>query len=143
MAKYAQGKYTVKNPEKYMGKRVPTYRSSWEFAFMSFCDNNPAVLNWASEAISIPYFNPVKGRQTIYVPDFLVVYVDANQKRHSELIEIKPSTETTMEGARSYRDKLSVAMNMAKWAAADSWARANNMRFRVVTEFDIFKNQKR
>jgi TnsA endonuclease N terminal len=143
MAKYAQGKYTVKNPGKYIGKRVPTYRSSWEYTFMSFCDNNPAVLNWASEAISIPYFNPVKGRQTIYVPDFLVVYVDANQKQHTEIVEIKPSTEVTMESARSYRDKLMVAMNMAKWAAADSWARANNMRFRVVTEFDIFKNQKR
>jgi len=143
MAKYAQGKYTVKNPEKYIGKRSPTYRSSWEFTFMSFCDNNPAILNWASEAISIPYFNPVKGRQTIYVPDFLVVYVDANQKQHTEIVEIKPSTEVTMESARSYRDKLMVAMNMAKWAAADSWARANNMRFRVVTEFDIFKNQKR
>jgi hypothetical protein len=143
MAKYAQGKYTVKNPEKYIGKRNPTYRSSWEFTFMNFCDNNPAVINWASEAISIPYYNPVKGRQTIYVPDFLVVYVDANQKQHTEIVEIKPSTETTMESAKSYRDKLMVAMNMAKWAAADSWARANNMRFRVVTEFDIFKNQKR
>ena len=72
-----------------------------------------------------------------------MVYVDANQRKHTELVEIKPSTETTMESARSYRDKLSVAINMAKWAAADSWARANNMRFRVVTEYDIFKNQKR
>jgi hypothetical protein len=143
MAKYAQGKYQVKNPEKYMGKRLPNYRSSWEFTFMSFCDNNPAVLNWASEGVKIPYFNPVSGRQTIYVPDFLVIYVDANQRKHTELVEIKPSTETTMESARSYRDKLSVAINMAKWAAADSWARANNMRFRVVTEYDIFKNQKR
>ena len=143
MAKYAQGKYQIKNPEKYMGKRLPSYRSSWEFTFMSFCDNNPAVLNWASEGVKIPYFNPVSGRQTIYVPDFLVVYVDANQRKHTELVEIKPSTETTMESARSYRDKLSVAINMAKWAAADSWARANNMRFRVVTEYDIFKNVKR
>jgi hypothetical protein len=143
MAKYAQGKYTIKNPDKYVGRKSPTYRSSWEFTFMSFCDNNPAVINWASEAISIPYFNPVKGRQTIYVPDFLVVYVDANQKQHTEIVEIKPSTEVTMESAKSYRDKLMVAMNMAKWAAADSWARSNNMRFRVVTEFDIFKNQKR
>jgi len=143
MSKYANGKYTIKNPEKYVGKKVPTYRSSWEFTFMSFCDNNPAVLNWASESVSIPYFNPVKGKQTIYVPDFLIVYIDANQRQHTELIEIKPSTETTMESARSYRDKLMVAMNMAKWAAADNWARANNIRFRVVTEFDIFKNYKR
>lgn len=143
MAKYANGKYQVKNPEKYMGKRNPTYRSSWEFAFMTFCDNNPAVLNWASEGVKIPYFNPVSGKNTIYVPDFLIVYVDANQRKHTELVEVKPSTETTMESARSYRDKLMVAMNMAKWAAADSWARANNMRFRVVTEYDIFKNTKR
>ena len=126
-----------------MGKRLPNYRSSWEFTFMSFCDNNPAVLNWVSEGVKIPYYNPVSGKQTIYVPDFLVVYVDANQRQHTELVEIKPSKEATMESARSYRDKLMVAMNMAKWAAADSWCRANNMRFRVVTEFDIFKNQKR
>ena len=143
MSKFAQGKYQIKNPEKYMGKRLPSYRSSWEFTFMSFCDNNPAVLNWVSEGVKIPYFNPVSGKQTIYVPDFLVVYVDANQRKHTELVEIKPSKETTMESARSYRDKLSVAINMAKWAAADSWARANNMRFRVVTEYDIFKNTKR
>jgi hypothetical protein len=85
----------------------------------------------------------VSGKQTIYVPDFLIVYIDANQRQHAEVVEIKPSTETTMESARSYRDKLMVAMNMAKWAAADAWARANNMRFRVITEFDIFKNTKR
>lgn len=143
MAKYANGKFTVKNPEKYMGKRSPTYRSSWEFAFMNFCDNNPAVLNWTSESVKIPYYNPVSGKQTIYVPDFLIVYVDAKQKQHTEVVEIKPSTETTMESARSYRDKLSVAINMAKWAAADAWARANNMRFRVITEYDIFRNMKR
>ena len=81
MAKYANGKFTVKNPEKYMGKKSPTYRSSWEFAFMNFCDNNPAVLNWTSESVKIPYFNPVSGKNTIYVPDFLIVYVDANQKQ--------------------------------------------------------------
>ncbi len=143
MSKYAQGKYTIKNPEKYIGKKTPTYRSSWEFTFCSFCDNNPAVINWASEAIQIPYFNPVSGKQTIYVPDFLIVYTDAKQNKHTELIEIKPSKEATMETAKSYRDKLMVAVNMAKWAAADSWARANNIRFRVVTEYDIFKNVKR
>lgn len=143
MSKYAQGKYQIKNPEKYIGKKQPTYRSSWEFTFCSFCDNNPAVINWASEAIQIPYFNPVSGKQTIYVPDFLIVYTDANQRKHTEIVEIKPSKETTMETARSYRDKLMVAVNMAKWAAADAWARANNIRFRVVTEYDIFKNVKR
>jgi len=143
MSKYAQGKYQIKNLEKYMGKRLPTYRSSWEFTFCQFCDNNPAVLHWASEAIQIPYRNPVSGKQTVYVPDFLIVYTDANQRQHTEIIEIKPLKEATMETAKSYRDKLMVAINMAKWAAADNWARANNMRFRVVTEYDLYRNMKR
>lgn len=143
MSKYANGKYTIKNPEKYIGKRVPTYRSSWEFAFMSFADNNPAVTQWASESIQIPYFNPVLGRQTIYVPDFVIVYQDAGKKRHVEVIEIKPLEQTVIEAAKTLKDKYSVAVNFAKWAAADAFCKANNMRFRVVTEHDIFKNVKR
>ena len=143
MGKFSQGRFEMKNPAKYVGLKTPLARSSWEFVFMRMLDEHPGVQNWASESIKIPYRDPLTGRSTIYVPDFLIVYVDANQKQHTELVEVKPSTETTMESARSYRDKLSVAMNMAKWAAADSWARANNMRFRVVTEFDIFKNHKR
>jgi hypothetical protein len=143
MPKFASGKYVIRNPEKYIGKRAPTYRSSWEFTFCSFCDNNPAVVNWASEAITIPYKNPVTGKNTVYVPDFLIVYVDAKQRKHTELVEIKPLKEATMETAKTLRDKYSVAINLAKWAAADSWAKANNIRFRVVTEYDIFKNVKR
>ena len=71
MAKFAQGKFTLKNPDKYIEKRTPTYRSSWEWAIMNMCDNNPAIANWASEAVKIPYRCPLTGKQTIYVPDFL------------------------------------------------------------------------
>jgi hypothetical protein len=143
MSKYAQGKYQVINTEKYVGNRLPTYRSSWEFTFCTFCDNNISVLQWASESITIPYRNPVLGKQTIYVPDFLIVYVDANQKQHTELIEIKPAKEASMSAAKSLRDKYVVAVNMAKWAAADAFCRANGLKFRVVTEHDIFKNMKK
>ncbi len=76
MSKYAQGKYTVKNREKYVGRKEPTYRSSWEFSFMAFADNNPNILQWASEPFMIPYRNPFTGKNTIYVPDFMMVYVD-------------------------------------------------------------------
>ena len=55
MSKYSQGKYQILNPSKYSGKKEPTYRSSWEFTFMTFCDNNPAVEQWASEPVKIPY----------------------------------------------------------------------------------------
>lgn len=143
MAKYANGKYTVKHPEKYVGKRAPTYRSSWEFTAFTFCDNNPSILQWASESINIPYRNPVTGKQTIYVPDLLWVYIDKDQKQHVELVEIKPASQTTMEAAKSVKDKLSVAINMAKWAAAQNFCKAHGMVFRVITEYDLYKNVKR
>jgi hypothetical protein len=135
---YANGKFQIKNTEKYIGRGNPTYRSGWEFSFMQFCDNNPAILQWASESINIPYKNPFTGKNTIYVPDFLIIYVDANQKKHAEVIEIKPSTETTLESAKSPRDRAYVALNMAKWQAAAAWCKNQGLRFRVVTEKEIF-----
>lgn len=141
--KWLQGKYTIKNVEKYAGTKTPTYRSSWEFAFMQFCDNHPNIINWASEAIKIPYRNPLTGKQSIYVPDFLVVYQDKNGSQRTELVEIKPSSQATMEAAgKSRQNAAAVAVNSAKWQAANAWARRAGVTFRVVTEGDIFKNTK-
>ena len=141
---YAQGKFQIRNPAKYIGAGTPTYRSGWEMVFMQFCDNNPAILQWASEAINIPYRNPFTNKQTIYVPDFLIIYEDKNGQKHAEVIEIKPSTETTLESARSPRDRAYVALNMAKWQAANAWCKQQGMKFRVVTENEIFhKGNKR
>lgn len=142
-SKFAQGKYEVLNPQKYVGKGQPTYRSSWEFAFMNFCDKNPAVTQWASEAIHINYRNPFTGKNTIYVPDFLVMYVDKNGKQHGEVVEIKPSKETTLEAAKSQRDKAMVALNMYKWEAARKFCAAHGLVFRVVNENDIFHQGKK
>lgn len=142
--KWLQGRFVPKNPEKYAGTSTPTYRSSWEFAFMQFCDNHPNIINWASEAIKIPYRNPLTGKQTVYVPDFLVVYQDKNGGQRTELIEIKPSSQTTLESAgKSKRNVASVAVNTAKWQAAHHWAQRMGITFRVVTESDIFMNNKK
>lgn len=138
MAKYAQGYYTIKNKAKYIGNGSPIYRSSWEFAFMHFCDNDPAVLQWASEAIKIPYRNPFTGKNTVYIPDFLIVYIDANNTKHAEIIEVKPVNETTMEAARTMKDKAYVILNMAKWEAARNFAKMNNMKFKIISDNDIF-----
>ena len=119
--KYANGVYEIKNTEKYTGNKAPRYRSGWEHAFMRFCDNNPAIISWASEAIQIPYRNPLTGKGTVYVPDFVVVYQDKRGNKHAELI----------------------ALNHAKWEAAAKWAKHKGLRFRVVTEDDIFHNGKR
>ena len=93
MGKFAQGRFTLKYPEKYLGNKTPLYRSSWEFAFMKFCDESPAVTKWASESVKIPYKNPLTGKHTVYVPDFLIEYADRNGKPHVELIEVKPRKE--------------------------------------------------
>jgi len=143
MSKYAQGKFQLQNPSKYVGNKTPTYRSSWEFVFMQFCDNNPNVLQWASEAVHINYRNPLTGKNTIYVPDFLITYQDSNGNQKAEVVEIKPKKETTLEGAKNIRDQASAILNMAKWEAARQWCRAHNLTFRVVTEDMIFHQGKK
>ena len=145
MSKFAQGKFTLKNTEKYVGTKTPTYRSSWEHTFMMFCDNHPNIIQWASEAVQIPYRNPVTGKQSIYVPDFFVMYEDKNGNRRAEIVEVKPSSQATMEAAgKNNQNKLSVIVNTAKWQAAQIWCRRQQITFRVITEKDIFRQgQKR
>ena len=145
MSKFAQGKFTLKNTEKYVGTKTPTYRSSWEHTFMMFCDNHPNIIQWASEAVQIPYRNPVTGKQSIYVPDFFVMYEDKNGNRRAEIVEVKPSSQATMEAAgKNNQNKLSVVVNTAKWQAAQIWCRRQQISFRVITEKDIFRQgQKR
>ena len=142
MSKYIQGKYVVKNPNKYSGKRDPTYRSSWEWAFMSFCDNHPGVITWASESIHINYVNPFTNKSTIYVPDFFVVYQDKNGKQKAELIEIKPSNEILETVGKGIRNNAMAILNKFKWEAAQAWCKAQGITFRVITENDMFHNPK-
>jgi hypothetical protein len=138
MKKFAQGVYTVKNASKYVGRGNPRYRSSWEWAFMNFCDSNDHILQWASESISIPYRHPLTGKQTIYVPDFFITYRGRDNQVRAELIEIKPKKQSIIESKASSRDRAVVAVNYAKWDAAQRWARRNGVVFRVITEDQIF-----
>jgi TnsA endonuclease N terminal len=139
MAHFAQGKYNLKNPGKYIGNRTPTYRSGWEFAFMRFCDEHPAISNWASEAVKIPYRNPLTGKQTIYVPDFFIVYADKGGQKRVEVIEVKPENQTIKEKlGRSRHNQASWIVNQAKWEAARAWCKQQGIVFRVVNEHDIF-----
>lgn len=138
--KYNQGFFTPKNPKKLIGNQSPKYRSSWELAYMSFLDQHPNVINWASESIRIPYINPLTGKGSVYVPDFLVYYIDKNGRKHAELIEIKPEKERLVEKAKSRKDKLFLILNTAKWVAAQSFCAKNNLHFRVISETELFVN---
>lgn len=140
MSRWAQGKYTLMHPEKYVGTKQPTYRSGWELSFMRFCDNNESVLQWASESIAIPYRSPITGKMKQYVPDFLITYRTRNNQMRAELIEIKPKKQSVIESKMSSRDRAVVAVNYAKWDAATKWARRNGLTFRVITEDQMFHN---
>jgi len=142
--KFAQDFYKVKNPEKYLGNKAPRYRSSWELTFMQFCDNNPSVQEWASEPLQIPYRDPLTGKQTVYVPDFLIVYLDKNTRKHVELVEIKPANQMLREkvGKNAY-NQAQYIKNMAKWEAAAAWCKQKNIKFRVINEHDLFHTGKK
>jgi len=140
MSKFAQGPYTVKNAAKYVGKGVPRYRSGWELAFMRFLDNNDNVMQWASESIQIPYRNPITGKQSIYVPDFLITYRTRQNTLIAEVVEIKPKKQSVIESKMSNRDRMVVAVNYAKWDSASKWCARNGLKFRVINENDMFRN---
>ena len=128
-------------PDKYVGLKVPTYRSSWEWSFMRFCDTNESVQKWASEAVRIPYRDPLTGKTTVYVPDFFIQYVDKTNKIIVELIEIKPASQTILErvGKNKY-NQAQFVKNQAKWSAANIWCKQQGIKFRILNENDLFQN---
>lgn len=139
MAAYQQGEYQVKNGEKYVGKHIPKYRSGWELQFMRMCDNHPNVLAWSSESHRIPYVNPITGKRSTYVPDFFVIYVDAQGKRHAEMVEVKPSSQI-VGNAKGQYDQAMAVINEAKWKYAQQWCKQQGIGFRIITEKEIFNN---
>ncbi len=139
MAKFAQGRFEMKNPSKYVGTKAPLARSSWEFVFMRMLDEHQGVEKWASESIQIPYRDPLTGKYTIYVPDFFITYVDKNGSKHAEVVEVKPASQTLLENVgKSIYNQQQYVKNMAKWEAANKWCKQQGIKFRVVNEEHIF-----
>lgn len=144
-----KGKYNLINPSKYFGgdPNKIIYRSSWEFTCMQTFDKNPAIIGWGSETCSIPYMNPFTGRNTVYIPDFVVVYEDSRGRKKAEMIEVKPAKEVPglLESNKkiSRKDQMAQALNAVKWEAAMRFCRKRGLNFRVMTEFDIYTGLKR
>ena len=135
------GKYFPRHPKKYKGN--PTnivYRSSWEKKFMNWCDLTESVSEWQSEEFFIPYRSPIDGRVHRYFPDFFVKYRDANGKRRTMVVEVKPKKETKMPITNPKRRTKSwaysvrtYAVNQAKWKAAKEFCKDNNYEFKIMT----------
>lgn len=135
-----KGMFTPQYPQKYTGEYPIIWRSSWELEFMRYCDNHPDVMEWASEPTKIPYSNPLNGKQSIYIPDFLVTYRGKNKQQSIKLIEIKPLHEASEAYARNGKDVAIRARNEAKWGAATQWAARRGIDFLVLTEAEIYSN---
>ena len=74
------------------------------------------------------------------VPDFFIVYNGKGQKRIAELIEIKPNNQAKLENVgKNIQNQASYIVNKAKWEAAGKWCKHKGIRFRILTESDIFK----
>ena len=138
----AKGLYPVKNLNKYIGDpRKVRFLSSWERNFCVNCDTNPNIIQWGSEPFKIQYWNPIKNRVANYFPDFIIKYRDARGEVITEVIEIKPMKQSVTSKSMSTYDKLSLIVNHAKWQAAVAVCESHNIRFRVVTEQDLFRQK--
>jgi hypothetical protein len=142
--RFNQGFYQIKNPNKYIGLGTPRFRSSWELSVMQMCDENDAIHQWASESIKIPYRDPLSGKPTVYVPDFLVVFQDNKKQKRAEVWEIKPANQTLKERVgKNVYNQAQYVRNMVKWAAARAFCSQNGMKFRIITEHDLYHTGKK
>jgi len=144
--KYRQGVFRPQNAAKYIGKEKPVYRSGWELKFFRWCDNNPNVVEWASEAVIIPYLNPLDGKYHRYYTDGIVA-IKEGDKVSKYIIEIKPSEQLAIpvKGRKRmstmvYENKRYV-QNQSKWEAAKKWCDQRNFKFLILTEKELGINK--
>lgn len=136
-----QGKYELVNPSKYISKRLPNYKSSWEQQFMWLMDHHPYVLQWGYEAVPIPYKHPFKNKSepSIYYPDFFVSFINNKSATRHELIELKPLKLTSPDYAKTKQDKLTAAVNQVKFMSCVEWCKKNDVFFRLMTEKQLYE----
>jgi len=153
MGKYLKGKFTPKNPHKYRGD--PTniiFRSGWERQLMVYLDENPNVLEYASEEIAIPYVSPKDGRIHRYFPDFWIKVRRPDGTIREHIWEVKPSKEaiepkiktreqilqeSAAQKRRYYLDVMKYGINKRKWEAAEEYCKHKGWTFQIVTEKHI------
>ena len=155
--KYNQGKFVPRHPEKYRGNvNNITFRSSWELEYNRFLDNNPNILEWSSEEIPIMYLKPTTKKMHRYFPDYWIKYRNKKGEIIQEIIEVKPAKEaynaifliehnfealppTTSKNPKTRMyEQLTMVINAAKWKAAIKYCSKYGIRFRVVTEKQLF-----
>ena len=144
MAKYKQGKYLVKNPEKYTGDPTQViYRSSWEQRFMIWCDTNSNIIQWSSEETIIPYRCGTDNRIHRYYIDFQIKVKNKDGFLKTYLIEIKPNKERfppVYKGKQTKRyinESMTYIKNQSKWETATQYAKDRGYEFIILSEAEL------
>lgn len=139
-----KGKFTPKNPQKYIGDVSNiVYRSSYELKFMKWCDLNSSILQWNSEEIIVPYLNPLDKKIHRYFVDFAIKVKTKHGEIKKYLIEVKPFrfTHPPQVGKRKTKQYLQEIMqwevNQQKWKFASAYAQDQGWEFMVLTEKDL------
>jgi hypothetical protein len=145
--KYNQGPYHLINPGKYLGDpECIWYRSGWEYKMYFFLDNEPRVVHWNVEGMTIPYEIQVneKWETRRYHPDFYAEIQQLDGSLKKVAVEIKPHKETvppempkkitakSLEN-HEYRMKLFL-INFNKWKAAKAFCNKRGIEFHVMDE---------
>ena len=136
-----QGKFKIKNPNKYLGDYTNIYyRSSWELSVMLWCDNTPQISQWSSEEVVIPYLCPTDNSWHRYFVDFYIkfstnesYFIELKPEKYT-LPPEKPKTKNGMSNKKYINEVFNYAKNQAKWVAAEQYAIKNNSKFQVWTE---------
>ena len=119
-----------------------------ELYFFQWCDRNPNVLEWASEAVIVPYISPLDNKVHRYFVDNILILKEGS-KNVKYLVEIKPYKQTIPPNAtrRKKRETLlheqaTYEVNKVKWEAANEWAKKNGYKFIIITEKELFPEKK-
>jgi len=149
-----KGYYRLIHPEKYLGNKLPIYKSMWEKKTFYAMDINPFILKWGYECIDIYYIHPIYNKYTIYYPDIFCHVKNERGEMEQILIEIKPAkmcvppkqvnppkgkTNKSWERYQRSLKRFQIAsrdyvVNMAKWEAAQRWCMRHKVTWRISNE---------
>ena len=110
---------------------------------MIYCDKNPAILEWGSEEIFIPYISPLDGKRHKYYPDFYIKVRDKTGKVKKYLVEVKPAYQVKGPQVQKRKTKKYItevttyAVNQAKWTAAKEFCADHMWEFIILTEHEL------
>ena len=144
-----KGIYNPINLKKYIGSKLPIFRSTWELRAFISLDKNPNVLRWGSENFVIPYIDITRNNETHkYIVDifFEIANATKNGLPIKWLIEIKPFNQSTTPKITKRKtpekllaETIIVKRNHCKWEAAINFCKARGWHFGVYTEKGITK----